>query len=509
MSSATSRDGISPKVFKLYAVEVGDWLLGTVQGAFNEKQTVSQIITDAAIGMIPVVGDVTAARDLIAVSSGLIDDPKKREHTMEWVLLVILVFALIPVVGGVIKGVGRLAIKVTGTAIKDTAAIVKAADEIIAFLNRIGHKNAEVWLKSLNVMHYQTEILAKFRNFCDVIILAIYRFGLRFQAVLPSNLIARLESLSEGFRQIRLVGDKMIPLALKELHGKLTELQKMIHAGGGRVPSKAETFLAQTGQKTVTYAEEARLIESGAKKVVHAGKYAQNIASTNAELRHKIAKVYRYETGFPDMLKRTDPQGFFPNIASASGAIKNERISNEILYRSFGPGGSTHGVSVGKSNAIGPYWGVGAPPATATGWRGPAAVLDEWNRNGWLSIIKIPKNIEVKSCTSIVSEQYGKKLTGQFLEGGSKQAYIEEFFEQIFVDATDKLYKKGGGRMTLSNGIVIEVRQSGWKGINGKIGYGEVAIPNSSMVERLAVTEREAKVATQGAQAAAKSSRER
>jgi hypothetical protein len=77
MSSVKTRDGVSPKAFKLYAVEVGDWLLGTVQGAFNEKQTVSQIITDAAIGMIPVVGDVTAARELIAVSSGLIDDPKK------------------------------------------------------------------------------------------------------------------------------------------------------------------------------------------------------------------------------------------------------------------------------------------------------------------------------------------------------------------------------------------------------------------------------------------------
>jgi hypothetical protein len=428
---------------------------------------------------------------------------------MEWVLLVVLVFALIPVIGGVIKGVARLAIKVTGTTLKDTAAIVKIADEIIAFLNRIGHKNADVWLKSLNVMQYQTQVVAKFRSFCDVIILTVYRYGLRFQAVLPNSLTVRLHSLSDGFRKIRDLGDKMIPLALKELHSKLAELQKMIHTGGVRAPTPAKTFLAQTGRKTVTYADEARLIEGGAKRVVRAGKYAQNLASTSPAMRGRIAKIYRHEAGFPDMLARVDKKGVYPNIASASGAIKNERLTSQTLFRAFGPGGTTHGVAVGKSNAIGPYWGVGKPPATADKWRGPCAVLDEWNRNGWLSIITVPKGVEIKACTSTVAEQFGKELPGQFLEGGAKQAYIEAFFDKIFVDATDKLYKRGGGRITLSNGIVIEVRQSGWKGINGKLGYGDATIPKASVAERLGVTEREKKVVRQGTQAVAKTSRDR
>lgn len=57
------------------------------------------------------------------------------------------------------------------------------------------------------------------------------------------------------------------------------------------------------------------------------------------------------------MLARVDPKGFYPNIASASGPIKNEILTNQILYRSFGPGGTTHGVSISKSKAIGAYWG--------------------------------------------------------------------------------------------------------------------------------------------------------
>lgn len=77
-TSATPPGGLSLSEFKLYAVDASSWLWGTVQGSWDEKQTVSQIVTDALIGMIPVVGDVTAVRDLIAVGSGLALNPKKR-----------------------------------------------------------------------------------------------------------------------------------------------------------------------------------------------------------------------------------------------------------------------------------------------------------------------------------------------------------------------------------------------------------------------------------------------
>ena len=50
---------------------------------------------------------------------------------------------------------------------------------------------------------------------------------------------------------------------------------------------------------------------------------------------------------------------------------------------------------------------------------------------------------------------------------------------------------------TLSNGVEIEVKQSGWKGINNKIGYGETLIPGASVTERLGVTEIQIKAARQ------------
>lgn len=161
--------GVSFAWFKETSLETGEWIWGTLQGAFNEKQTIGQIIVDAAIGMIPLVGDVTAVRDLIAVSMGLAKEPKKRESVTEWVFLVILLFALIPVIGGVIKGVGRLALRVTTKAAEN----VETLSAVIKFLNRIGEGDAVKWLNKLNVVEYQAQLIEKMSDFCNTMITVI------------------------------------------------------------------------------------------------------------------------------------------------------------------------------------------------------------------------------------------------------------------------------------------------------------------------------------------------
>ncbi|AMO95530.1 putative conserved hypothetical protein [Collimonas fungivorans] len=505
MSSSSAPGGLSLKAAELLAVEIGKFLWGTAQGAFNEKQTLPQIITDAGIGMIPVVGDVTAIRDLVAVSLGLATKPEKREHVMEWVLLVIFVFALIPVLGGVIKGVGRVALRVGADVARDTEAIAKIAHEVLEFLNRIGHGNEQLWLKTMDVMKYEKELITKFSDFCDMIIISIHRYGLRFSAILPQSMISRMEQISNGFKQIKELIASKLPEGLKVFQEKLKNLQELIHNGGVPPIDKAKTLAVQTGQKTVTYAEEARLIESGAaKKIVHGGTYAQNAANADAKFGRSIDEVYKHKAGFPDLKDRVETVGgvsYYPKIAASSGPIKNELLEGETLFRAFGEKGSTHGVEVGKSNPIGPFWGRGAPPKTAAEWRKKYAVIDEWNRNGWLSMVHIPPGVKIPACTSTVSEQFSKKIGGQFLEGGGQQAVVTAFFEKQILELTDQLYKRGGGKATIAmadgKSIIVEVKQSGWKGINGKIGYGETVIPGAAKTERLGVTEIQEKVSVE------------
>jgi hypothetical protein len=146
---------------------------------------------------------------------------------------------------------------------------------------------------------------------------------------------------------------------------------------------------------------------------------------------------------------------------------------------------------------------MGEPPKTAEKWRKESAVLDEWNRNGMVAVIRIPKGVKVPACTSTVSEQFSKKIGGQYLEGGGKQAVVDFGLAPDLAQANtvmEDLLAMGGGKRTLPSGVVIEVRQSGWKGINGKVGYGDEVIPGAGIVERLGVTEMQSKVSQTGAQ---------
>lgn len=502
MSSSSPPGGLSLKAAELLAVEIGKFIWGTAQGAFNEKQTLPQIITDAGIGMVPVVGDITAVRDLIAISTGLISKPEKREHVMEWVLLVIFVFALIPVLGGVVKGVGRVALRVGADVARDTEAIAKIAEEVLGFLNRIGHGNEQLWLKTMDVLKYEKELVGKFSDFCDMVIVSIHRYGLRFSAILPQSMIARMEQLSNGFKQLKALAASMIPKGLKVFQEKLKNLQELIHNGGIPPIDKAKTLAAQTGQKTVTYAEEARLIESGAAKtIVHAGKYAQNAANADPLVANGIEQIYKHKVGFPDLKDRIEKVGsisYYPKIAASAGPIKNEMLEGETLFRAFGPEGTTHGVKVDASRPIGPFWGRGAPPKTAKEWREKCAVLDEWNRNGWLSMVHIPPGVKIPACTSTVSEQFSKSISGQFLAGGGQQAVVNAFFEDQIISLSKQLFARGGGKGSIvmkdGQSIIVEVKQSGWKGINGKIGYGETVVPGAAATERLGVTEIQQKI---------------
>lgn len=92
--SGQAPGGLSQTDFKTVALESGQWLWGMVQGAFNQKATLSQIVVDAVIGMIPLVGDVTAVRDITAVTTRMVDEEEARNNVWEWVLLVVLVLAL-------------------------------------------------------------------------------------------------------------------------------------------------------------------------------------------------------------------------------------------------------------------------------------------------------------------------------------------------------------------------------------------------------------------------------
>ncbi len=488
--------GLSVEAFESMAMDAGEWLWGTVKGAANRHASLSQIIVDAVIGMIPLVGDVTAARDLIIVSIRMVDDPKSREDKWEWILLVVLVFALIPVIGGVVKGVGRL----TLGAAREAAALAGAARaarmaevgrDIVAFLNRIGVGHAERWLLELNFAKYQAQVLERFNGLLNTISRALGQIQAKLGAVLGDALLARIQSLRNGLVTLRQKAATMVPQALKDLDATLSEIQRFVHTGG-ETTSRAVAHTATAGDKAaVHFAEEARLEEGFGAHATHRGGIAQN--SSNVAIAEE-QRIYKHAPGFP-ALRGAD-------ISTFGGKIVNRELSSgEQIYRFFGPEGTTHGIDVvesiapGRTQAFPAYWGLGAAPTTARAWREQAAVLDEWNRDGFVLVGTILESGRIKACTGIIAEQSSQKIAGQYLTGGGKQAMLqlEPAVYKKLQERGEQVVASGMRWSDVMGGVRWEIRPTGWQDANGVWGYGEALVRATIRAVRLGARERASK----------------
>lgn len=501
--------------FEKTSLDVGQWCWGTLQGAFNEKQTISQVITDAAIGMIPLVGDVTAARDLLSVSIHLSTDPRKREEIMEWVLLVILVFALIPVVGGVIKGVGRLALRVEGIVAKDHALLA----EVIQFLNRMGHGDAPKWLKALNIAQYESQVLTKLKDFCATVQLAIRKsLEARVGKLLPEVWRSKIDQVSAGFAALQDMADRMVPKALREFEAKLKALQNMVYRG--EIHEIATGGMPKVRREAEAYLEERRLARE-----IRRGRFpSSECRADSGEVEAMLTSKYKpkIEAGWPDILKdRGEIASYgkkpvFTKVATFSGeisAIGSEELAGKKLYRAFGnpskhapyPGGSKAG---GRQPA---FWGVGEVPKSAEEWRTRSAVLDEWNGNGFLAIVHLPADLpahmDLKAWSGQIAEQYGEKVPTQYLEGGGQQLVVDlgELADEI--TAAGELLKQGKLPPTISkNGVTVELRATNWTNIEDVYGYSKFDenVRGAAQTRRLGTEEIQTKVTNSSATAVAR-----
>ncbi|VEB98086.1 Uncharacterised protein [Cedecea lapagei] len=463
--------------FKETSLETGQWIWGTLQGAFNEKQTIGQIIVDAAIGMVPLVGDVTAVRDLIAVSIGLAKEPKKRESVTEWVFLVILLFALIPVIGGVIKGVGRLALRVTTKAAEN----VETLGDVIKFLNRVGEGDAVKWLNKLNVVEYQAQLIEKMSGFCHTMITAINQIlKARVGRVLPERWQADLIRVRDGFAALQPLASKMIPQALKELDAKLRVLQALVYKG------EIHTVATGKSRAEVRREAEAYLIE---RPLRDAPKQGTRFPSLHAEERHEKRLRLKYsKKGYPDLLgyKGKSPafgeSMVYANIASFSGEItaKSAReMAGSKIFRAFG-NETALATKAGGSWAAGGFWGYQKVPGNAEEWRQLSAVLDEWNGNGFLVVLHLPEDLAMRmpgtnAWHGKIAEQFGQKRANQYLEGGGEQVIInlDEMLKTELNRIGEQVKATGQPASVEINGVKAEFYPSGWKDVEGVHGYNK------------------------------------
>lgn len=87
-------------------IEAGaEWIWEVLQGDFHEDQSTAQVVTGTIISMIPFVDQICDVRDVCACSGKIKKDPN---NVWEWVGLVMTLIGLIPVLGSVFKGCGKV-----------------------------------------------------------------------------------------------------------------------------------------------------------------------------------------------------------------------------------------------------------------------------------------------------------------------------------------------------------------------------------------------------------------
>jgi len=384
------------------AFAVGEWLWGVVQGGFNEQQTISQIIADALIGCIPIVGDITAGRDLVAVIKCFVDKPESRHEKLKWVEAVVLVFALIPVVGGAIKGVGKLLLK----GVKTAAEHIEQLKKVVMFLSRIGHGNQLKWLKELNLLKYTAELKGKWAEITTRIEVVAEKVLQRLGHLLSDEMVRRLEQIKAGMIKLRELGERMIPDAVKDLNARLEKIQKHIYEGDWHLITDGKAFTREA---------EARIVETIQKD---AGEYLAHAPYPKNHLRDFKAKP-----GWPDLRGEAfrSPDGAYEVIECMSGPIEARIIRGpKKLRRIVGE----------KNNPYGLFW-VEAEKMPTSGkvWREKSAVLERWNEDGAYVELVLADGEELRVwhglTASQADEQAASKLVGQTLEGGAEQLVVD------------------------------------------------------------------------------------
>ena len=192
----------------------GSWTWGTIQGDFNEDQTLGQVATNAVITMIPIIDQAGDVRDITANLKFLIWD-KRYDDKWVWIALVLTLIGLIPVLGSAAKGV----LKTVAKGLKTGAMI--PLKRLIEVLNKFHKGNAIKWLRKLveDLPSHAVTIKRKLREILE---------GLRDQLksladILPSSLSQQAEDAVNSIDEVAKMADSKIDEAVKELQDGLNK----------------------------------------------------------------------------------------------------------------------------------------------------------------------------------------------------------------------------------------------------------------------------------------------
>jgi len=281
--------------------------------------------------------------------------------------------------------------------------------------------------------------------------------------LIPDAMINRLRQIQHGIRELRTMGEEMIPESLKELNRRLKEIQKHVHEGDWHeIPSSLSSKTREA---------EARLVEE-----VVDGTPRKVWKLENPPFPPNVARDFRPAKNYPDLGQSPwfdSKKGGAWVVASFSGPMRAVELT---------PGTRIYRVLGAESKKTGNFW-LYKLPKDGPSWRKGCAVLDSFSDNGRFIEFVVPEGgmwaWEGKIASQI--ENKGAETFGQFLPGGDTQIFIDFMFNKANFKAREEALK-------------LTPQKTNWTGLSG------IDVPEKDVtVQKLGPNEIEAKKASTAA----------
>lgn len=219
------------------------WLRGVVLGEWEDNRTLSQCVTDALAGFVPVVGTVITMRDLIAIIVRLAKHPDKRDDVDEWILLIAMLLPLIlTAITALAAGVGALVGAELGGFLRAVALFVVkkggvAIRAIVEFMQAHGYGNAVKAMREIKFAKYKDALVKGLGDQITKIETLILKMQARLRRLSPESLpswapgrdkvldaINHCDTFLLELKALRNAAGNMIPTAVLEMDARLNAL---------------------------------------------------------------------------------------------------------------------------------------------------------------------------------------------------------------------------------------------------------------------------------------------
>jgi hypothetical protein len=449
--------------------EARKWVVDVLKGEFNESPGLSEILADVVISCIPVVGEITAGRDICAFLLHWRRDPKKMDEVMQWVGFVGCCLGLIPELGGVLKGVARMVSH-------ETKAALELAREVVAVLNRISRGNAEKFLLELKFINYLPEARKAANELLNRLIQVFDEVKTsKTTALFSSGMVDLCAEWSKFLTTVRGKIGENFERALKQLDEMLEKIKEVIHESGETTSKQTEHVYTPDRQGQVSYTDERAVTTDKPPE-------PKPPVKGHPKLEEKIYRPWKEKNA--EVLKKDFPTlNLEKDLPSFSGLPKITALTEgQSMWRVFGksqanPQLTAVGLDLaGDAKAGGRWLGLGKMPENAEEWRKVYAVLDGFNADGEMIKLTMIKG-KLPILTGEAAEQATEGVTKgieQFLPGGGLQGLIDRETGDFINAAIERSGNKEGIIKLLDGAeLHFEKKATGWKDANGIHGWNQ------------------------------------